>query len=826
MPVDRLIAQNSPSLINGVSRQPAAQRLPSQCEDQINMLSDVALGVGRRPPMEHIKLLTGTAAGAAPTGGYYTHLINRGDGQQFVALIEDQNVSVYNLTTGAEVTVTDSADGGVGTWSYLNITPSATETAENSFEAITVADYTFIVNKRKTVAQGSASASRPKAHEFLLYVREGLQAYHVQKLTFGATTITMGATVSTRIDDVIDKICTALGIAVNCNDTAGVTAGSTNWKFTRVNQYLLHAYQFQNPLEAVSYYSDIGDATTQYVFLATTTAGDPPQTPTFSDLPNVATDQFQVKISGSEGSDEDEYYLTYSSSKRVWLESVKFGLTNGFDAKTMPHALVYNSGTGQFAFTELTWDARAVGDTTSAPVPSFVGTQIRGLTLHKNRLVLAADENLIASEGGDLFNFWPTTVTTLVDSDPFDTAGTSNRVSIWEHMVNFEGNITVFSTIGDTIGELVGATDAPLTVKNARIEERAAYAFSDVKPVVLGTGIHFVLDRGGYSSVYRYAKTDVFSFRADEITGHAMGYIPANVDHMKASTALNMLVLRSENDPEKLYVYRTHTLGNDQVMASWSTWQFGGFDNIFNYDFIETKLYVLTQRTDGLHLHVMDFGKTDEDEGAGTTPLGYRVHLDDLVQLTGVYSSSTGYTTWTVPYTMPGDGDYLVVKDGSWGNTRGAIINAISGYPSSPTILTAEGNYSAHPCYIGRTYSSEWTPTEATVATGRSDSNQPGSRISGRLQLYRGRVLYLNTGAFDVVITSTEDDDEYGVEFRTNVINQSILGAVTIETGVFDFAIGGNAKTTVVTLQSVTFLPCNFTGYEWEGRYVQRSDSL
>ena len=826
MPIDRLISQNAPSLINGVSRQPAAQRLPSQAENQENMVSDVGLGVLRRPPMEHIKLFTGTAAGAEPTGGYYTHLINRGDGQQFVALIEDQNVSVYNLTTGAEVTVNDAADGGVGTWSYLDITPSSSVTAENSFEAVTVADYTFIVNKRKTVLAGSASSGRTQAHEFILYVREGLQNYHIQSLTIGSTKITAGGTATTQPQEVIDKILVSLGLATNASNAAGITAGSTNWKFTRVNENLLHGYQFQNTLEQITYQSSIGDSTTNYVFLATTTTGDPPQTPAFSDLPNIAPDAFQVKISGSEGSDDDEYYLTFNYTKKVWQESVRTGLTNGFDNKTMPHALTYNSGTGQFTFTELSWSSRAVGDTTSAPVPSFVGTQIRGVTLHKSRLVFCADENVIASEAGNVFNFWPTTVTTLVDSDPFDIAGTSNRVSVWEHMVNFEGNITVFSTIGDTIGELVGATDAPLTIKNARIEERAVYAFSDVKPVSLGNAIYFVLDKGSSSDVYRYAKTDAFSFKADAITGHIQGYIPPNVDHMKSSAALGMLVLRSEDEPYKLYVYRTHEVGNEQVMASWFRWDVSGFDNIINFDFIETRLYVLTQRTDGLHLHVMDFGKTDEDLGAGSTPLGYRVYLDDLVSLTGSYSNITGKTTWTLPYTMPGDGDYIVVKGGAWGNSRGAIITSLSLYPTAPTLITAEGDYSAHAVYIGRLYTSQWDPSESTFTEGRSNSSSPGARSGGRLQLYRGRVQYLNTGAFDVVVTSTEDDDEYGVEYRSNIINNSQLSAVELKTGVFDFAIGGNSKTTRLSFQSASFMPCAFTSYEWEGRYVQRSDTV
>jgi hypothetical protein len=823
VPIDSLISQNAPSLINGVSRQPAAQRLASQCEEQINMISDVALGVSRRPGAEHIAELPGPVSGSPPTGGYYTHLINRGDGQQFVAIIEDGDVNVYNLTTGAEVTVADGAASSAPTYTYLNITPSASVTAENSYEAITVADYTFIVNKRITTAlSGTPGASRTQAHEFFVSFKQGLQAYERITMSFGATGITMPSTGDLSTQEVIDQICTGLGIGTSPSNTTGVTAGSTNWRFTRYGKNLLYGYQFQSPLEALTFTVGNGDAIDQHIFLATSTSGDTPQTSAFSNLPSVGVDGFVVKISGSEGSDEDEYYLKYNAAKKIWEETVLPGLYNSFNVDTMPHALVYSGGS--FTFQSLTWASRAVGDTNSAPVPSFVGTQIRGITLHKNRLVLTADENIIATEAGNLFNFWPTTVTSLVDSDPFDIAGTSNRVSIWEHMVNFEGNISVFSTIGDTIGELVGATDAPLTIKNARVEERATYAFSDVKPVVLGTGIHFVLDRGGYSSVYRYAKTDAFSFRADEITGHAQGYIPANIAHLKSSAALGMLVLKSEDEASNLYTYRTHTLGNDQVMASWSKWTFVDGDEILNFDFIDTRLYILIQRDAALHLFVIDFGKTDEDEGAGSTPLDYRVHLDDLVSVTGVLTS--GYTYWTLPYIVSLTGDYLVVKGGAWGNTRGSIIDASAVLPGTSPVIIAEGDHTAHPCYIGRIYESSWTPTEAMVAAGKSDSSQAGSRISGRLQLYRGRVQYLDTGAFDVVITSDEDDEEYGVEYRSNVMNHSILGAVTIETGVFDFAIGGNSKTTVVTLQSATFLPCSFTGYEWEGRYVQRSDSV
>lgn len=826
MPVDRLVSQNAPSLINGVSRQPAAQRLPSQAQEQTNMLSDVALGVLRRPPMEHIALLAGSAAGAAPTGGFATHLINRGPGEQFVVLVEDGDINVFNLTTGAEVTVNDGDPSGTpGSYAYLNITPSASVTAENSFELLTVADYTFVINKRITAAMsGTPSAGRTQAHEFIFFAKQGLQAYERVSFTFAGTGITMPATGTLDTQDVVDQICTGLGIGLSPSASTGVTAGSTNWRFTRYGKNTLYGYQFQNANEELTVSVGAGDSIDTYVLLVTSTTGASPQTTAFSDLPYVGVDGFVVKISGSEGSDEDEYYVSYNQAKKIWEETRLPGLDNSFSAVTMPHALVYSGGA--FTFQPLTWNARLVGDSVSAPQPSFIGQQIKGVTLHKNRLIFAADENVIASEAGSLFNFWPTTVTTLVDSDTWDVAGTGDRVSRWDHMINFEGNVTLFSSVGDAIGEVVGATDAPLTVKNARVEERGTYAFSDVRPRVLGNGIYFVLDRGGSSGLFRYAKTDAFSFRADEITGHVRGYIPANIDHLKSGSSENLLVARSSDETNTLYVYRTHTLGNEQVMASWSKWTCGIADDILNFDFIESILYVFVRRSDGLHLEKIDFGKDDEDAGAGATPLGYRVHLDSLVSLTGTYSAVTGYTSWTLPYNRITGETYKVVKGGAWGNTRGALLTQTAADISFfPTLVLAAGDYSAHACYIGRVYESLWQPSESVLTGGRVTGSAPGARIAGRLQVYNGRVQYANTGAFDVYVTSTEDDDEYVIPFRSQYVNQAILGPVAIASGVFQFPVGGNSRNTEVTFRTSSFLPAGFSAYEWEGRFVQRSDS-
>lgn len=59
---DALVNQSLQSLTDGVSEQPATQRSEAQAEAQVNCVSDVAKGVARRTPFEHIDLIAELAA--------------------------------------------------------------------------------------------------------------------------------------------------------------------------------------------------------------------------------------------------------------------------------------------------------------------------------------------------------------------------------------------------------------------------------------------------------------------------------------------------------------------------------------------------------------------------------------------------------------------------------------------------------------------------------------------------------------------------------------------------------------------------------------------
>lgn len=124
-----LATRTIPSLLNGVSRQPAILRSQDQTDDEVNTWGDIAKGLGRRPPTVHIADL-----GVSNIESAFIHTINRDKAERYIVVIAGGAVRVFDAMTGAEKTVTTPYGAA-----YLS-GPSA------AFKAVTIADHTFIVN--------------------------------------------------------------------------------------------------------------------------------------------------------------------------------------------------------------------------------------------------------------------------------------------------------------------------------------------------------------------------------------------------------------------------------------------------------------------------------------------------------------------------------------------------------------------------------------------------------------------------------------------------------------------------------------------------------
>jgi len=678
-----LISHNIASLNGGVSQQPAAIRHSSQAEAQVNALSHVARGLQKRPPFQHVAKVT-----SSPVSNAYIHIINRDQVERYEVVITDGDLKVFDLA-GTEKTVA-FPDGKT----YLDVS-----SARQDFDVVTIADYTFIVNRTVTVAM------------------------------------------------------------------VATTAGGTNKGSKQL----------------------------------------------FADLPTTGMVDGDVwQITGDPTSVTGSFYVKYVSASAVWQECPLPGVQTSFNAATMPHILVREAD-GTFTFKKATWDDRLVGDTTSAPAPSFVGKKIKSVFFHRDRVAVTADEAVVLGASGDYFNFWRESAATVNDADPIDVTASHIKVSIIYSVVPFNKALLLFT---DQTQFLLHSNDEALTSRTVVIDPATEYDASTLsRPVGAGANVYFGVPRGTSTGVYEYyVDTSNVQHYATDVTAHVPSYVPASVFKFASSNSADILLALAPSYPSRIYVYTYFWRGNDKVHLSWSYWELASSDTVLDVAFVEDTLYAVISRSDGVFLEKAQLSG-DEAE----TSMGFIVYLDRRKRYTGVYDDVANTTTWTIPYVDSGSDLQVVLSEGFTGR-KGEVLGSVT--RPSTTTLQSTGNLSGGEVYIGRKYEMRYEFSTAYLREERG-----GSQVAvtdGRLQLRTFSVTYAGTGYFKALVSVADRDDAEYV-FNGHLLGSFALGVPPIQDGTFRFAVGARNLYTTITLINDSPYPSNFLSADWEAFYSARA---
>ena len=142
------------------------------------------------------------------------------------------------------------------------------------------------------------------------------------------------------------------------------------------------------------------------------------------DLPTQCKHGMVVEVINNAAAEEDNYYVKFfgnndKDGQGVWEECAKPGRKIRFKYSKMPVALI-RTADGNFRLTELDgssytisgnsysapqWDDAIVGDENTNPEPSFIGKPINKMLFFRNRLAMLADEFIVLSRPGNVFNF-------------------------------------------------------------------------------------------------------------------------------------------------------------------------------------------------------------------------------------------------------------------------------------------------------------------------------------------------------------------------------------------------------------------------------------
>ena len=752
-----LVSTSIPNLLNGVSQQPSPLRQVTQGETQTNALSSVIDGLIKRPPSEHIKkiLINFNEDNAA------IHLVDRGEGNRHIIIITA-------TATASEMYVVDLDGNYVATFNGTNNSYLFCTNPARDLEFLTVADYTFVLNKTKTA-------------QMLTDIVPGTVITNSKYQGFDDLPV---ATATHHVGDGNTK---RFPVGFNFHDASDLTV-----KVNGITYSL-----------GLNYFLEDDDKTIRLNSNAAQHA-----TIVFSLEPNVG-DIFEVI--GDAGNAFDSFYVK-SVSPTAYEETAKPGEVYRLDVNSLPHAITPNNSGNPTAFTLAAcgWLDRAVGDQTSVPNPSFIGQKISDLFFYKNRLGLLSRENVIFSGAGDFFRLFPETITTILDDGPIDVAASHSKTALLKHAIPFNESLTLFAEATQFTIENAG----PLTPKSISIIPSTEFENdSDVAPVGAGNYLYFATKKGDFSSIREYyIQADTVMTNALEITAHVPKYLPKNLTKLKTSSNEDVLLGVSSEDSSKLYIYKWFTDGTQKLQSSWSTWSYTSDTRILDIQVLESNVYLLVKRSTDLFLEKIDLQYLDD------TGLDFCSRIDRKVSLTGTYNTSTDTTTWQLPYAY--DGAVEVVKSGAWSVRKGA--NITNTRPTTTTVA-ATGNYTEASVLIGVPYTMEYEFSTQHVR----EMNGTQSVQSGRLQLRTMRVNYENSGYFKIEVTPFARPT-YSYEFTGVILNKlgSTIGDVSLDDGTYRFPVQSKNDRVSIKIVSDSYLPCAFQNAEWEGFYNIRSKRI
>ena len=788
-----LITRSIPNLIGGVSQQPEILRLENQATTQENGFSGVVEGLKKRPPTNHIAKISNSAFSNA-----FIHTINRDTSERYIVVITNGNIAVHTVGGVAKTVVNQT-----NATNYLQ-----SSNPREDFKCLTVNDFTFVLNKNKAVAMDSSSTSPAKVEQAVYTVVQGINNTPYSITVDGNTTSFTSSNSNTQ--SIRDGVRNSIGSPANITLT---NLGDSSFSIVKSTGTL-----------SVSASDGYGNQASQVI---------KDEVQNFSDLPAEAPNNMVVEVKGDASNTFDNYYVKFSSSTKVWEETLEPGIANKLDANTMPHVLI-RTADGNFRFTQVDGSSytisstsfdvpafgnRTVGDLDSSPTPSFVGTKMKDIFFHRNRLGFLADENVIMSRSGEQFEFFNETVTDVLDTEVIDVNVAHTKVSILKHAVAFDEKLLLFSDQTQFI--LVGG--ASLTPGNVSVNVTTEYESLDsVSPVGSGNNVFFGFNKGQFTGVREmYVESDGETNQGEDITANIPKYIPSEVFKFANASNENILVLLSNKTGEKnnLYIYQWFFSQGRRLQSAWHKWSIGASANteILNVDFIGTTLFLVVQRSDGVYIETIDCSPAVVDTGST-----YLTHLDrklDNTQVTESYSSGTNLTTITLPYAI--DSTMKLVGKSGASNKAGRDITIAS---QSGSTITVTGDITAFNYFIGEQYEFLYTFSQQYLALGQS---QAGSRTrirEGRLQIRNWTVSFNDTGFFQSAVTPVGRSTSEAT-FNGTIVGTGLTGTVNLEDGDFTFSVQSRNDNLTISLKNNSHLPSNFVNAEWEGYYVSQASN-
>lgn len=824
-----LISKSIPNLIGGVSQQPDAIRFDTQCDVQDNAYPSVLEGLIKRQNTEHIATAVSGTPGSSDN--YFVHYINRDPVERYAVIINADtssgSISVQPLDGSSPPTVLTPDDAN----DYLTV--ASGYSAASAFRAITIADYTFILN-RTVVAQMTEDVATSRNPEALIWIKKGDYGtrYYVKIAGEGTTidpnlefqhTTPNGSGSADRDEIDTNFITNRIVTGLEADNTAN-------------NRYQIYLSNTASVIWVRRNKNDSSYANEPFDITGNDGLGGQglivikDEVESLTDLPTYGPNGFTVRVRGKADDERDDYWVKFETYEGVnqgngsWVETVAPGSSVSLDPKTMPHVLIRQAD-GRFRLAACTgdtytvdgetytlpkWGDRICGDESSNQNPTFVDSNINDIFLFKNRLGLLSGENVVLSESAEFFNFFRTTVIALLDADPIDVAASDSRVSILTAAIPFARQLVLFSEQSQFVLQSGNEPLTPLTVSMTRTTSYDSVSI--VRPISLGNSIYFGFNRGDYSGIRQYYITSDTEtiFDATDISAQVPQYIKGQLRDIAGSSHEDVFAVLMNEDRNVLYLYKYFDQNGERVQSAWCRFVFPSNTDILGIEFIDTTLYMTVSRGDGIHVEQIRM-----EPGLVDTGKSYRTLIDRRVDQDDCTLSGDGKTI-TLPYKYYTGSEIEVV-------TKSGVRIPVTTVTNDSADIVVQESLTSVDFWVGEKYTMTYqfsTPVLREAAQGGGQ----GTISEGRIQIRYLRLSYSQTGYFKVTVTPDyRDSSSHVMTARILGSGNNIVGQVALEEGVFKVPIYAKNNQCSIVVTNDTPIPCELTSAEFEMSFNPRS---
>jgi hypothetical protein len=463
------------------------------------------------------------------------------------------------------------------------------------------------------------------------------------------------------------------------------------------------------------------------------------------------------------------------------------------------------------------WKYREVGDSETNPMPTFVGYPIDTISFYKNRIVFTSRQNVICSQAGDYFNFFASTVITIVDSDPIDLSASTLKPIRLKHAIAAPQGLLLF---GDNAQLLLSTTTEAFSPKTAEVNLLSTLSQTDrIAPLDIGSSYMFLEEGEKASSIYEMILDGGNGKPSNiELTRFIPTYIPSAVLDMQVSQSAGTMAILSKQELSSLYLYRWFQNGETRI-SGWFRWMLPGTIEFFTFD--HDILFVVTKHGSNYVLSKMSLLTDTPSESL----LFEGQYLDVRLDLFD-YNPTLTYDSVT-------DLTHVCFKDGFEDlNEQPVLIFLnpdIAGYFEEQTLqydatkptgekyfLTVEGNQTTSKFAVGYKYEAMAQLPAFYVVKDEARGSKDTVNVP---RINRLKVNSYNSGPYRAVVRSDGRDD-FVLELPQITANNYLANNIPIIRNA-QSTIPVMAKGDQFEFELIADSPFQtaFTSIDWEGTY-------